>query len=226
MDTKTNNITFSAWVKVPSTMSAVGTIISKSRYAYSAGRWSVGITSTGKISLFLASDGTVDYDAAVGTTDLRDGLWHHVALVLVRDGNAYAYVDGVLDGTTVISAQFKSSSNYNSTAHVLIGAYGDESGLGVAKSGILFFKGNIDELAVWNRSLNSTEILGLYNSQSLKFNKNLLGLWHLNDKNAQGGVLNSVTYVRDGSLTGGADINARGLCDRIVTGKQIGRAHV
>ena len=45
------------------------------------------------------------------------------------------------------------------------------------------------------------------------FDQNLIGLWHFNDKNAQGWVLNSVTGVRDGNLVNGADTNAVGLWD-------------
>ncbi len=45
------------------------------------------------------------------------------------------------------------------------------------------------------------------------FDSNLIGLWHLNDKNSQGWVLNSVSGVRDGNLIGGADVNGVGLWD-------------
>ena len=40
---------------------------------------------------------------------------------------------------------------------------------------------------------------------------NMVGLWHLNDKNASGWVKNSVTEIYDGNLINGADINGTGL---------------
>ncbi|VVB75366.1 Concanavalin A-like lectin/glucanases superfamily protein [uncultured archaeon] len=45
------------------------------------------------------------------------------------------------------------------------------------------------------------------------FDANLLALWHFNDKNSDGFVLNSATGLRDGNLAGGADVNAAGLWD-------------
>jgi len=45
------------------------------------------------------------------------------------------------------------------------------------------------------------------------FDASLLALWHFNDKNSDGFVLNSATGLRDGNLVGGADVNAAGLWD-------------
>lgn len=49
-----------------------------------------------------------------------------------------------------------------------------------------FFKGKIEELAIWDRELTQEEILDLYNSQNPKFLNRIVGLWHLN-----GNVLDS-----------------------------------
>ncbi|MDD4082173.1 MAG: LamG domain-containing protein, partial [Sphaerochaetaceae bacterium] len=54
--------------------------------------------------------------------------------------------------------------------------------------------------------------LELSSSDSL-FDSNLVGLWHLNDKNSEGYVLNSASGIRDGQLVGGLSTDATGLWD-------------
>ena len=90
-------------------------------------------------------------------------------------------------------------------------------------NGGYYFSGEVDELAIWNRALQASEIEEIYSIGSgvRDFNvssggsgdTNLVGLWHLNDRNSDGLVLNSVTGVRDGWLVNGADTNAKGLWD-------------
>jgi hypothetical protein len=45
------------------------------------------------------------------------------------------------------------------------------------------------------------------------FDANLVGLWHFNDKNSGGWMLNSVSGVRDANLNGSADVNGAMLWD-------------
>jgi hypothetical protein len=82
-----------------------------------------------------------------GKTYLTDGRWHHI--VFVYDGDAYLYVDGVLED----------SSDRNSE----IPAGTVSMGLGWLLSNPGFrYTGSIDEVRIYNRGLVKTEIDSLY----------------------------------------------------------------
>ncbi|MEJ8802068.1 LamG-like jellyroll fold domain-containing protein [Pontibacter sp. H249] len=88
-----------------------------------------------------------------GTTPLNDGNWHHV--VAVRDGASLRnllYVDGVLESELTIAydASFASSALLN------IGWINLDAGFR--------YRGDLDELALYNRALTGQEIAGRYNS--------------------------------------------------------------
>ncbi|OQA31279.1 MAG: Laminin G domain protein [archaeon ADurb.Bin336] len=51
------------------------------------------------------------------------------------------------------------------------------------------------------------------NSSNILFDSNLIGLWHFNDKNSNGWLLNSATGVRDAVLSGDANVSGIGLWD-------------
>ena len=84
-----------------------------------------------------------------GSIDLNDGQWHHYVVTYATD-DLKLYVDG-----TFIAG----STNYNSLATqdgVIIGAW--------YRNGAFsdYFPGQIDEVSVFNRVLNTTEIAALY----------------------------------------------------------------
>jgi hypothetical protein len=84
-----------------------------------------------------------------GIIDLNDGQWHHYVVTYATD-DLKLYVDG---------AFIAGSTNYNSLITqngVLIGAW--------YRNGVFadYFPGQIDEVSVFNRVLNTTEIAALY----------------------------------------------------------------
>jgi len=83
----------------------------------------------------------------LGPTIVVMGLWHHV--VWVYDGvNATCYLDNVAWTPTAAAP--------NTAAGVL--------GIGKAPLGLNKFKGDIDEIAMWDRVLTPAEITELYNA--------------------------------------------------------------
>ena len=107
------------------------------------------------IGLYLAgSDSSfADFDINNGQGSLtnfngrsvNDGLWHHI--VVVRTGNtANIYVDNQLDFTDTLS-----QDPLNSTLF-MIGS----------NTGGAYFDGNIDDIRIYARALNSDEIQSLY----------------------------------------------------------------
>lgn len=85
------------------------------------------------------------------STDLSDGNWHNIVLVVDRSGNAQMWIDNV-GGTTYDISSHSSDNIANTTNFTVI------QNLGVA-TGV-----NIDEVGLWNRALTSGEISTLYNS--------------------------------------------------------------
>ena len=104
------------------------------------------------------------------TDSIEDGLWHHVAGTWDKDGNANIYLDGALKDTIAISGTF--------TGSFTIAAIGNNT------QGANYWPGNIDELSLFNKELDSTEVSTLYND-GLPFNPkplvNMIGYWKMGD---------------------------------------------
>ena len=87
-------------------------------------------------------------------TTLSAGAWYHVAMIY--DGaHLQGYVNGALDGSIDVSGTVQTSDD-----PLRIGAYAPLNGE-VSRA---FFAGNIDEVTLYNRSLSSEELLGIFNA--------------------------------------------------------------
>jgi len=94
----------------------------------------------------------VDYDGPAG--QISDGNWHHLLVSHDRDGNAAMYFDGQLVATRPIAG----IGNVNSAGYGIgIGTDGAES-----LSFPSWFPGSIDEVAIWRRVIDSSEVTDLY----------------------------------------------------------------
>ena len=82
---------------------------------------------------------------ASGTSaSFQNNVWKHI--VFVKSGSSYKlYLDGKLEGSSIVSQ----SSNYSESVGLRIGSTG---------GGNEVFKGILDDVRVYNRSLNSNEI--------------------------------------------------------------------
>jgi len=145
----TSAITLSAWVKLDSTQSLYPAILVKGEIKDGATD-SYGLRlATGDVQ-FIIYTGT--FTALAGTIDIKDNAWHY--LVATYDGtNMRIYVDGEED-TTVAK-----TGNINTVALPLqIGQTYNHAGY--------FLDGLVDEVAIFNTALTSTQITFLYNSGS------------------------------------------------------------
>lgn len=107
----------------------------------------------------------VYHGASVGRTDLRDGRWHHIAVVLKDEVlpdvsmEVIMYVDGVPEQFT-----------YRMTGEVRTDSGPDGHGIWIgrnlAKGSFQgsFFRGAIDELHIFNHALSQSEILAIRDS--------------------------------------------------------------
>ncbi len=110
-------------------------------------------SETGRLRL-LTVGGSIS-----GEKDLRDDLWHHVAVVLEDDGSAdvsetVLYVDGVAEAITLSepgAVKTGDTSGGLEANDVLIGKF-YRPGLA------LHFKGMIDEVRIYDRALSDGEV--------------------------------------------------------------------
>ena len=111
--------------------------------------------SSGAICVEVDVDGYI-----VGTTDVRDGLWHHVAAVLPDDGSPNTteirlYVDGEIEEASAMDQNRISTSGGR---NVRIGAF--------YLSRSEFFQGLIDDIRIYDQALTAEEICRLYHEGS------------------------------------------------------------
>jgi hypothetical protein len=95
----------------------------------------------------------------IGATALRDGRWHHIAVVLGPGGRGRQYVDGRLEGAA--TKRFKLRHNERQGRATAQGdGRGDVLTIGHATSGDAgeCFRGLLDELFVASRALTPPEI--------------------------------------------------------------------
>ncbi|TKJ17492.1 hypothetical protein CEE44_03075 [Candidatus Woesearchaeota archaeon B3_Woes] len=163
--------------------------------------YAAGYTSDdGKGYLLSISDGTLGgagtkavsilaykYDYAIETTTptYNNGKWHHVIGVFNIDtGTVKFYINGYYMGSTTNTSLTDLDI---SNADFLIGSllHINTSGENNAD----YFKGMIDEVAVWNRELDSTEVSALYNNYTDKWLCDECG-----DSNISGGEECEIDY--------------------------------
>jgi ferric-dicitrate binding protein FerR (iron transport regulator) len=167
------------WVKVPKDANASN--------AYAMVAWSVNNKQLGTHPIHVtwnrnANDGPwgvlrTDYGGgfAIGSTPLRDGKWHHVAVVFIpRDDPARPveckqYVDGRLDGegkpSTPGSEIFTASGEHapNANGTVWLGCrLGGPHGVRYER-----FAGDMDELFIADGALSPPEIVQLMNANRI-----------------------------------------------------------
>lgn len=112
------------------------------------------LMQSGETGLWLTGDGLLRLTSKgntfeAGNTPITDNAWHHVALNVLRSGNAAVYVDGAR--TFAVSAS-------------KVGGIASDSLFVGARRGAIVdgeytfdrqFTGQIDELRVWNATMNS-----------------------------------------------------------------------
>lgn len=86
---------------------------------------------------------------SMGNKSYNDGIWHHIAINVIRSGNAIVYVDGEAMGQ-IASANVPALQ----TSYMYLGAHRvkvEDSNYDLQNK----LKGQIDEIRVWNATLNA-----------------------------------------------------------------------
>ncbi len=138
------NLTLSGWFKTTSTIA--GDIINTGSYV-SGQQADLYVTGAGTV-FFSGYGGS--YQAPGGTSGYNDGNWH-LATATYDGSNVRVYVDGTLSSTTGMGGLAVAATPFQ---------------IGYEKSGTYnaanFMNGSLDEVGVWNRALNTSEVRALY----------------------------------------------------------------
>ena len=152
----TSTGSISGWIKISSSPNSFGTIIAKRiGSAASDFDYQVDLDSSGTNLRGSISDGST-IDTINGTTTLNTDIWYQ--FTFVWDGSFLnIYLNGVSDATPV-----SQTINAQVTSNPL------EIGRG---NGIptFYFKGNIEQLLVYNKALSQSEITNIYNLTVRRF---------------------------------------------------------
>ena len=142
-----DSFSIEVWVKTATTPSGNDIIIGRGTAA-SDMFWWVGVNDSGGEAVFYLREDGGSFRKLIGTTVITDNAWHHVVAVRKADTDEhFLYVDGNLE--TVTSTESGTiDMGFGSSANLQIG-YTD---------GDFYFTGLIDELALYNRALSSSDV--------------------------------------------------------------------
>jgi hypothetical protein len=175
----TSNITIAAWIKsFDWTVNTFPTVLAKRLNDESKETNYMIQYDGGSLYFYFYNDGWVGY---YWTTLPPENEWHHIA-VTYNSTNVSLYYDGTLE-----KVEPETTSMLPTTGHLNLGT-------GRADYSYHFYKGLIDEVRIYNRVLETSEIEALYKSGRAKFNTSqndkltdgLLGLWSFNGPDMDG----------------------------------------
>ena len=157
-DLHNTGLTISAWVNFNTYgESDVNSIVAKNAVTSIAGRWYFGIDrdySPGSLRFFKDYDTTDLSTTSQGSVGI--GTWHHIVVTWNGGNDANADLAFYIDGSNSPVSGSDASGNPVSDASLSL-YIGSETYLSRTIDGI------IDEVAIWNRTLSSQEVLDLYN---------------------------------------------------------------
>jgi len=184
----------SAWVKLDSNVRA--RVVGKGNM-----EWIFGTDSDRKISLILwSNDGTSSYAYKRETTTLSTGAWHH--LVATYDGSNTAGGINLYKAGSLVTMQDSSVGTYAGIASqqgpLRIGQWETNSSV---------MNGLVDEVAVFDYELTSSQVSTIYNSGSPADISSLspLGWWRMGDDDSGTGttITDQGSGGNNGTLTNG-----------------------
>ena len=143
----------------------------------------------------LSDDGGTGAGVNAGP-NVTDGRWHH--LLMTWEGGMPNGFRSYVDGQLVEQRDAADSEISFLDAPVYFGAFN-----GVSE----FMEGQLDEIAIWERSLTHEEIGNAWNQPLDGSEEGLLGLWKFDDGTAK----DQASYGFDGELNGDAVIEAASI---------------
>lgn len=181
-------LAITAWVKTA--QNSAGYVAIANKYAPGSGNgYSLHIHQGRVAAFYFAGTGFVYHgDPGLDGGFIADGRWHHVAYVVDANG-ARIYLDGVQMGTLGWTGTPGAPST---TTPLTFARY-------PLASQTISLDGRIDELTIWNRALDASEVNGVMNNKQASNAAGLLGYWPFD--NGSGTTASDVTgHGHSGSL--------------------------
>jgi hypothetical protein len=148
-----NSLSISCWIKHDLTSQNINTyFISKyggSTFIGAAYAMGTQLESNGYCWFQIAAVNTNGRDLQ-GNNTINDGLWHHLAVVLEMNSSLKLFIDGVLGPYSAFPLNGSIINEYD--LHFGSGANLDQ-----------FYKGCVDDIRMYNRSLSQPEVINLFN---------------------------------------------------------------
>lgn len=161
-----DNFTISTWIYDTSLSGSQGIVTRYNSTANAYRSWYLRVTN-GNVEIVVYSNATGTNKSSTTTTaPITLNTWHHV--VAVKDGSSLTlYVnDSSGNGATPVT-DAPNAINQGTTGNVLRTMFAAMSRVTATPDN--FFKGRIDEVAMWNRGLTQEQIAYLYNSGTGRF---------------------------------------------------------
>ncbi|SDP95026.1 Concanavalin A-like lectin/glucanases superfamily protein [Mucilaginibacter sp. OK268] len=191
------DFTLNAWVRLDAYNASYGSAILTKRFTGANNGWVWTITGNSSSPTGVLSYGPGGGSTnAFGSTVIGTGTWAMVTSIYsLANQQLSIYVNGVLDHTV----SGISTANASVTAALYIG----RDNPSVASNGY-FFQGALDEIRIYNRAINGTELQQLYTATSVPTpSSGLVAYWPLinttGDLSGQGhdGTASNITTTSD-----------------------------
>ncbi len=205
-----NTFSYSLWIKTTTTSggkifgyagSSTGQSSSYDRHLY--------MTNSGQLAFGVYSNGVAETITSAGS--FNDGNWHNVICVLGPNGQKL-YVDGVLQGVKSAITTAEGVAGYWRIGFDNLNGWSD-------MPSSFYFQGVIDDISVYNRELNSSEIISFpyVPTDSYAYWKNIT----LNTSSIVSGTLTNFPYLIN--LTDPDLILNSASCDVSTEGINVGK---
>ncbi|MBV2196428.1 MAG: T9SS type A sorting domain-containing protein [Flavobacterium sp.] len=188
----TENQTYQAWFRIPSIPANNDRILQRGNDG--TGGWSVQIdvNAAGRLSAGISA--TPD-TFITGTTVLTPNTWYHATFVFENNNSLRLYLNGNLEASIAIGNRTLRNSD-------------NRLRIGVGNLASKHFNGDIDEVRVWNKVLNATDILNTMNCELQATETGLVAYYKFNQGNDSvnnstvNSLLDSSSNANNGTLTG------------------------
>ncbi len=163
-----DDLTVSTWIKIPSDYSPanhriiVEKAVEEHFHTSDGPGWGISIDTSGRIYGGVTdSDGNNKWETEK-LTDIRDGKWHHISLVIRNGDSVETYLDGSLEDSEPLP-----EVNFSPSVPLGIGASADSTTRNIRAS--------IDEVKIYSRGLSAPEVQNLYRRKKVR--EGLVGEW-------------------------------------------------
>lgn len=150
-----NNFTISAWVNTDTLINTYQTIIAKFDVAPN-GSYGLYLYDDKLLVFIQTGPAPLDYVEVYSSSSLLTNQWYHFVATHDSISGINLYIDGVLD--TLLASSYNVYPAPNDSLR--IGSEGPNFP-------VPLINGKIDDVGIWNRALNSTEVNGLFASSSI-----------------------------------------------------------